>query len=101
MCAFMALMSAHKFNREYDSYANSHFKNYSYNFDNMIQYILNFVWYRSSVMLSCWSKDSFERPSFSDIVCQLEKIFQFPNIVQEVGFTCYSGIKYIQIVVEL
>ena len=52
-------------------------------------------------MLSCWSKDSLERPSFSDIVCQLEKFFQFPNIVQEVGFTCYCGIKHKQIVFEL
>ena len=42
--------------------------------------------YRSSVMLSCWSKDPLERPSFADIVWQLEKLFEFPDIAQEVSF---------------
>ena len=39
-------------------------------------------------MLSCWSKDPLERPSFSDIVCQLQKLCEYPiqaNTAQEVG----------------
>ena len=54
---------------------------------------MHFSCHRSGVMLSCWSKDPLERPSFSDIVCQLPKLCEFQNTAQEVGIKSVYEMK--------
>ena len=52
--------------------------------NNNLYFIFN-SYNRSDIMQACWHKDSFNRPSFSDIVCQMQKLEEFPQTETEVG----------------